>query len=175
MRRHRVLALEEVPENTFLCSSEGCHIGAGRCAAKHRYERDDQQLTQIMSGVLGAVIGDFLKGGQEQMHGGDELQKDESTVRIHPRVSRKPCRSARPPQMRFPCRYAPEPSAEPDAACFLPVEIVDRPLHDDDRAAVGPVPAAGTIEIDTTGGHRLRISGAYDAEALARLIRGLSG
>ena len=32
-----------------------------------------------------------------------ELQKDESTVRIHPRVSRKPCRSARPPQMRFPC------------------------------------------------------------------------
>ena len=52
---------------------------------------------------------------------------------------------------------------------------VDRPMHDDSEAAAGPVPAAGTIEIDTAGGHRLRISGAYDPEALARLIRGLSG
>jgi transposase len=72
-------------------------------------------------------------------------------------------------------RYAPEPPAEPDAACFLPVEIVDRPMHDDDRAAARPVPAAGMIEIDTAGGHRLRISGGYDPEALAWLIRGLSG
>ena len=72
-------------------------------------------------------------------------------------------------------RYAPEPSAEPDATCFLPVEIVDRPMHDDDRAAAGPVSTAGTIEIDTAGGHRLRIGGAYDPKALARLIRGLSG
>jgi transposase len=72
-------------------------------------------------------------------------------------------------------RYAPEPLAEPDEACFLPVEIVNRPMHDDDRAAAGPVPAAGAIEIDTAVGHRLRISGAYDPEALARLIRGLSG
>lgn len=72
-------------------------------------------------------------------------------------------------------RYAPEPSAGPDAACFLPVEIVDRPMHDDDRAAAGPVTAAGAIEIDTADGHRLRISGPYDPEALARLIRGLSG
>ena len=72
-------------------------------------------------------------------------------------------------------RYAPEAPAEPDVACFLPVEIVDRPLHDDSGAAVGPVPAACKIEIDTAGGHRLRISGAYDPEALARLIRGLSG
>lgn len=72
-------------------------------------------------------------------------------------------------------RYAPEASAEPDTARFLPVEIVDRPMHDDDRAAAGPVPAAGTIEIDTAGGHRLRVSGTYDPEALVRLIRGLSG
>ena len=70
-------------------------------------------------------------------------------------------------------RYAPEAPAEPDAACFLSVEIVDRPRHDDDKAAAEPAPAAGTIEIETAGGHRLRISGAYDAEALARLIRGL--
>ena len=72
-------------------------------------------------------------------------------------------------------RYAPKPSAEPDEVCFLPVEIVDRSKHDDDRGAAGPVSAAGTIEIDTAGGHRLQISGAYDPEALARLIRGLPG
>jgi transposase len=71
-------------------------------------------------------------------------------------------------------RDAPAAPAEPDAACFLPVEIVDRPMPDDDRAAAGPVPAAATIEIDTADGHRLRINGAYDPEALARLIRGLS-
>ncbi len=71
-------------------------------------------------------------------------------------------------------RYAPEPLAEPDAACFLPVEIVGRPFHDDSEAAAGPV-TTGAIEIDTACGHRLRISGAYDPEALARLIRGLSG
>ncbi|KAA8605717.1 IS66-like element accessory protein TnpA [Salipiger aestuarii] len=72
-------------------------------------------------------------------------------------------------------RYVSEPPAEPDAARFVAVEIVDRPVQDDDRAATGPVPATGTIEIDTAGGHRLRISGARDPEALARLIRGLSG
>ena len=72
-------------------------------------------------------------------------------------------------------RYAPEPAVEPDAGCFLPVEIVDRPMHDESKAATDPVPASCTIEIDIASGHRLRISGAYDPEALARLIRGLSG
>jgi transposase len=73
-------------------------------------------------------------------------------------------------------RYAPQRRAEPDAACFLPVEIVDRSLHDDDcRDADDLTPSAGRIEIDIAGGHRLRIVGGYDPEALARLIRGLSG
>ena len=31
------------------------------------------------------------------------------------------------------------------------------------------------IEIDVAGGPRMRISGRYDPEVLARLIRGLSG
>jgi len=77
-------------------------------------------------------------------------------------------------------RYAPE--AEPvveanaaDVACFLPVEIVDRPQDNDTPPATVPVPPAGTIEIDIAGGHRLRVMGGYDAAALARLIRGLSG
>ncbi|CUH12220.1 hypothetical protein JSE7799_00205 [Jannaschia seosinensis] len=62
--------------------------------------------------------------------------------------------------------HEPEPPVEPDAACFLPVKIVDQPTHDDSEAAAGPVPAADTIEIDTAGGHRLPISGAYGPEAL---------
>ena len=37
-----------------------------------------------------------------------------------------------------------------------------------------PASATGTIEIDFAGGHRMRITGNYDPEALARLIRGLS-
>lgn len=48
-------------------------------------------------------------------------------------------------------------------------------MHDNDRAAASPVPAAGTIQIDTPDGHRLRISGTYDPDRLARLIWGLSG
>jgi transposase len=69
-------------------------------------------------------------------------------------------------------RYAPYLSPAPDlseGARFLPVEIVE---------AVKMPPVAATpdnhIEIDLAGGHRMRISGSYDPEALARLIRGLS-
>lgn len=71
-------------------------------------------------------------------------------------------------------RYASDPEAfedlGDDAPCFLPVEIVDRPRNDD-RV---PTPAHSAIEIDIAGGHRLRIIGSYDPDALARLIRGLS-
>lgn len=74
-------------------------------------------------------------------------------------------------------RYAPELPMEPEAlegSCFLPVEVVSQ---EPDRSAssvsdAGPVD--GRIEIDIAGGHRLRIVGAYDPAALARLIRGLS-
>ena len=57
---------------------------------------------------------------------------------------------------------------------FLPVEIVDRPGANDTAPALAPGSTHGAIEIDIAGGHRLRINGAYDPEALARLIRGLS-
>jgi len=56
-------------------------------------------------------------------------------------------------------------------ACFLPVEIIGDVQHEDEP----PVAASGRIEFDLAGGHRLRISGPYDPDALARLIRGLSG
>jgi transposase len=69
-------------------------------------------------------------------------------------------------------RYAPDPAAAPgltEGSCFLPVEIVETVKP----ASAAPV-AENLIEIELAGGHRMRISGSYDPEALARLIRGLS-
>lgn len=69
-------------------------------------------------------------------------------------------------------RFAPEAAqAAEDARCFLPVEIVARVYREDERRPSND----GQIEIELPGGHRLRISGFYDPEALARLLRGLSG
>jgi transposase len=69
-------------------------------------------------------------------------------------------------------RFAPEttsalPSSE--EARFLPVEIVA-----ETRSAPAVPAAACHIKIDLAGGHRMRISGSYDPDALARLIRGLT-
>ena len=73
-------------------------------------------------------------------------------------------------------RFAPEPLAggcSPERGQFLPVEIVQ-----DVRAAPAvpdaPVAEVSRIEIELAGGHRMRITGRYDPEALARLIRGLT-
>jgi len=68
-------------------------------------------------------------------------------------------------------RYAPDAAPAPgssEGSRFLPVEIVE-------GARMAPTTAAAEnrIEIDLAGGHRLRISGSYDPDALARLIRGL--
>tara|TARA_R110002072_G_scaffold62106_2_gene155716 strand:+ start:99 stop:368 length:270 start_codon:yes stop_codon:yes gene_type:complete len=61
-----------------------------------------------------------------------------------------------------------------ETPCFLPVEIVDRPQTKDMAPTTDAKSAQSVIEIDIAGGHRLRIIGGYDPEALARLIRGLS-
>lgn len=53
---------------------------------------------------------------------------------------------------------------------FLPVEIVE-PVRSE---AAPPVSDAGKIEVALAGGYRLSISGPYDPEALARLLRSLS-
>ena len=53
---------------------------------------------------------------------------------------------------------------------FLPVEIVE-PVRSEAARTVSDV---GKIEIALVGGHRLSISGPYDPEALARLLRSLS-
>ena len=65
-------------------------------------------------------------------------------------------------------RPKPETGSEDAGLRFLPVEIIDaRPASDT------PV-AQNRIDIELSGGHRMRISGSYDPDALARLIRGLS-
>ena len=69
-------------------------------------------------------------------------------------------------------RFAPDPAsvpALPEEARFLPVEIVAQ------TRSVPAAPAAENhIEIELAGGPRMRISGSYDPEALARLIRELT-
>ncbi|MFD2250262.1 hypothetical protein FHS82_001281 [Pseudochelatococcus lubricantis] len=42
------------------------------------------------------------------------------------------------------------------------------------QAPVAAPVAESHLEIELAGGHRMRISGSYDPEALARLIRGLT-
>jgi transposase len=66
-------------------------------------------------------------------------------------------------------RPVPDATSGPSGARFLPVEIVA------EAKAPFAAPAPDNhIEIELAGGHRMRISGSYDPEALARLIRGLS-
>ncbi len=74
-------------------------------------------------------------------------------------------------------RYAPgSQSVVADAPVFLPVEIVS-PARSEVARAILPDSALPNclLEVELAGGHRLRVSGAYDPEALAQLIRGLSG
>ena len=69
-------------------------------------------------------------------------------------------------------RYAPDPAAVPSPAVeprFLPVEIVAEAKAPETATVV-----TNHIEIELAGGHRMRISGSYDPDTLARLIRGLS-
>lgn len=74
-------------------------------------------------------------------------------------------------------RYAPgSAQGTVDAPVFLPVEIVN-PARSEVARAVLPASALPgcLLEIEISAEHRLRVSGAYDPEALAQLIRGLSG
>ena len=77
-------------------------------------------------------------------------------------------------------RFAPEKVVEADAqtsdapAAFLPVELIaeaDTTPSPDGPSEPRP---AGVMEIALAGGHRLRVEGAYDPDALARFLRALS-
>ncbi len=69
-------------------------------------------------------------------------------------------------------RYAPEPDAavEESEPVFLPVEIE---AANSPAPALAPVPA-GRIEIELPGGCRISAENGFDAEALARLLKGLA-
>lgn len=54
---------------------------------------------------------------------------------------------------------------EVDGARFLPVEVVPEQV---------PQATDGRIEIVLSNGHRVSISGAFDPDAIARLVRGLA-
>jgi transposase len=53
---------------------------------------------------------------------------------------------------------------------FLPVEVVPEPA----APVVEPAFLDSKIEIQLSSGHRLSVSGAFDPDAVARLLRGLS-
>ena len=74
-------------------------------------------------------------------------------------------------------RYAPgSAQGGVDAQVFLPIEIVNPTRSEAARPVLpGGVLPECLLEIEIAGGHRLRVSGSYDPEMLARLIRGLSG
>jgi transposase len=67
--------------------------------------------------------------------------------------------------------WLPADSVVEEAACFLPVEIVGKASPAEPMIEGS---ADNRIEIELAGGHNLKISGTYDPDALARLIRGLS-
>jgi transposase len=72
-------------------------------------------------------------------------------------------------------RFADPEPREPECwattePAFLPVEITEPR----DMTVLSDSAEPGTLEIDLAGGQRLLITGAYDADALVRLIRGLS-
>jgi transposase len=65
-------------------------------------------------------------------------------------------------------------TADGATTAFLPVELIAEadatPSPD-----VPPEPRpAGVMEIELSGGHRLRVEGSYDPDALARFLRALS-
>ena len=62
-----------------------------------------------------------------------------------------------------------QPTQE-DVGRFLPVEILAEPA----AAATPLVVPDGKIEMTLPNGYRLCISGAFDAEAVCRLVRGLN-
>ena len=81
-------------------------------------------------------------------------------------------------------RFAPEEVEPPIEALavegpagpslFLPVELVEEVVEPPSLDTPIAGPPSGTMEIARAGGHRLRIEGNFDPEAVARLMRALA-
>ena len=63
-------------------------------------------------------------------------------------------------------------SVEDPAATFLPVEVVAAPPIME-PPVIEPKASEAKIEILLSNGHRVSVSGAFDADALCRIVRGL--
>jgi transposase len=61
------------------------------------------------------------------------------------------------------------------AATFLAVELIEEATAAPSPDAPMASSTSGMMEIVLADGHRLRIEGAYDPDALVRLLRGLTG
>lgn len=71
-------------------------------------------------------------------------------------------------------RYAPETTVAAANPVFLPMEIIDHGRKNDLVVTSEPTRPQELIKVELAGDHRLRITGSYDPEALARLIPGLT-
>ncbi len=70
-------------------------------------------------------------------------------------------------------RFAPTAVEDP-AVSFLPVEVVAAPAPPlIDPPVIEPKVSEAKIEISLSNGHHISVSGAYDPDALCRLVRGL--
>ena len=66
------------------------------------------------------------------------------------------------------------PAVEDPAASFLPVEVVAAPAPPlIDPPVIEPKVSETKIEVSLSNGHHIRVIGAYDPDALCRLVRGL--
>ncbi len=66
------------------------------------------------------------------------------------------------------------PAVEDPATSFLPVEVVAAPAPQlIDPPVTEPKVSEAKIEILLSNGHHIRVIGAYDPDALCRLVRGL--
>lgn len=71
-------------------------------------------------------------------------------------------------------RFRPDEGAVERQMAFLPVEVIEEQREARHNGGPPAPTPEGRIELELAGGHRLRVVGAYDPEALARLIRGLA-
>ena len=71
-------------------------------------------------------------------------------------------------------RFRPDETVVDEHAGFLPVEVIAEDREGRHGGSVPALAAEGLIELELLGGHRLRVVGSYDPEALVRLIRGLA-
>jgi transposase len=68
------------------------------------------------------------------------------------------------------------PGVEGSGPSFLPVKVVAEPVPSGiEPPVIEPAVSAAKIEITLANGHRVSVSGAFDPEALCRLVRGLGG